>query len=110
MLKPGDRAPDFELPSADLEMTLSANFVGKNNMVLYFYPKDTPAAPWKRLTSQISWMSFRRSILESSGISRDNCLCHGDFRDKHGLTILLLADIDGVLSEPMMYGGKRGPW
>ncbi|MEE9357067.1 MAG: redoxin domain-containing protein [Sedimenticolaceae bacterium] len=44
------------------------------------------------------------------GISRDNCLCHGDFRDKHGLTILLLADIDGVLSESMMYGGKRGPW
>ena len=40
MLKPGDQAPDFELPSADLEMTLSADFIGKSNIVLYFYPKD----------------------------------------------------------------------
>ena len=28
------------------------------------------------------------------GISRDDCLVHADFRDKHGLSIRLLSDAD----------------
>lgn len=100
MLKPGDRAPDFELPSADLEMTLSADFVGKNNMVLYFYPKDdTPGCTMEAIDFSDLLDEFQALNTEIFGISRDNCLSHGDFRDKHGLTILLLADIDGVLCE-----------
>ncbi len=29
------------------------------------------------------------------GISRDDCLVHADFRDKHGLSVRLLSDEDG---------------
>ena len=40
MLEPGQAAPSFELPDADMqEVSLSA-FKGKKNVVLYFYPKD----------------------------------------------------------------------
>ena len=40
MLEPGQPAPSFELPDADMqEVSLSA-FKGKKNVVLYFYPKD----------------------------------------------------------------------
>lgn len=100
MLKPGDQAPDFELPSADLEMTLSADFIGKSNIVLYFYPKDdTPGCTMEAIDFSDLLDEFQALNTEVFGISRDNCLSHGDFRDKHGLTILLLADIDGVLCE-----------
>lgn len=100
MLKPGDQAPDFELPSADLEMTVSAEYIGKSNMVLYFYPKDdTPGCTMEAIDFSDLLDQFQALNTEVFGISRDNCLSHGDFRDKHGLTILLLADIDGVLCE-----------
>jgi len=33
------------------------------------------------------------------GVSKDNCVSHAAFRDKHGLSIQLLADIDGELCE-----------
>ena len=36
MLKPGDAAPLFELPNADLEMTTSADIIDQRNLVLYF--------------------------------------------------------------------------
>ncbi|MEK7875415.1 MAG: peroxiredoxin, partial [Pseudomonadota bacterium] len=29
------------------------------------------------------------------GVSMDDCLSHGSFRDKHGLAMQLLADVDG---------------
>nr|NIO38870.1 redoxin domain-containing protein [Burkholderiales bacterium] len=33
------------------------------------------------------------------GISRDDCLTHSAFRDKHGLSVALLADADGDVCE-----------
>ncbi len=36
----GDRAPDFTLPNQSGEMVRLGNYLGKSNIVLYFYPKD----------------------------------------------------------------------
>jgi len=33
------------------------------------------------------------------GVSRDDCGSHAAFRDKHGLTVQLLADVDGEVCE-----------
>ncbi|MES9955469.1 MAG: peroxiredoxin [Sedimenticola sp.] len=100
MLKPGDSAPNFELPNADLEMTQLADFAGKRNLVLYFYPKDdTPGCTIEALEFSDLVDEFNELDTEVLGISRDNCLSHGAFRDKHGLAIRLLADIDGVMCE-----------
>ena len=48
------------------------------------------------------------------GISRDHCLSHASFRDKHGLTVQLLADSEGevcrlygVLEERIVDGGTK---
>ncbi|MET0094023.1 MAG: peroxiredoxin, partial [Sedimenticola sp.] len=93
MLKPGDSAPNFELPNADLEMTQLADFAGKRNLVLYFYPKDdTPGCTIEALEFSDLVDEFNELDTEVLGISRDNCLSHGAFRDKHGLAIRLLAD------------------
>ena len=40
MLQSGDIAPAFSLPDADMEMFDLASVVGKQNVVLYFYPRD----------------------------------------------------------------------
>lgn len=98
MLNPGDKAPDFEIPNADIEMIRLEDFKGKNNLVLYFYPKDdTPGCTMEAL--EFSDMSDQFAKLDTFilGVSKDSCYTHGNFRDKHGLTIHLLADIDGVL-------------
>jgi peroxiredoxin Q/BCP len=31
------------------------------------------------------------------GISRDDCISHASFRDKYGLSVQLLSDIDGLI-------------
>lgn len=98
MLKPGDTAPGFELPDADLVLTDSAKFKRNKNLVVYFYPKDdTPGCTMEALEFSDLLEEFNALDTEIFGISMDNCLSHGDFRDKHGLSINLLADIEGTL-------------
>ena len=100
MLKPGDPAPEFELPSADLEMFQSSELFGKSNLVIYFYPKDdTPGCTMEAIDFSDLLEEFRAADTEILGVSKDNCLSHGDFRDKHGLTIQLLSDTEGVVCE-----------
>lgn len=100
MLKPGDTAPEFELPNADLEMTTSLDFIDSRNLVLYFYPKDdTPGCTLEAIQFSDLLEEFNARDTEVIGVSRDSCLSHGDFRDKHGLTICLLADIEGIACE-----------
>ena len=39
-VKVGDRAPDFTLPSNTGENVTLSQFLGKKNIVLFFYPMD----------------------------------------------------------------------
>ena len=39
MLEPGQPAPEFELPDADMQTVDLSTFKGKKNVVLYFFPK-----------------------------------------------------------------------
>lgn len=97
MLCPGDSAPEFQLPNADLEMTQSSDYMGKSNLVLYFYPKDdTPGCTIEAINFSDLKEEFSQVNCAILGISRDNCQSHGEFQDKNGLSIRLLADIDGV--------------
>lgn len=40
MLEVGEKAPDFEATTAQGDRVKLSDFVGKKNLVLYFYPKD----------------------------------------------------------------------
>ncbi|MEW8013733.1 MAG: peroxiredoxin [Candidatus Sedimenticola endophacoides] len=100
MLATGDKAPGFELPGADLELTQLSDFIGRRNLVIYFYPKDdTPGCTMEAIDFSDLSEEFEATGTEIIGISMDNCLSHGAFRDKHGLTIRLLADIDGTVCQ-----------
>lgn len=96
MLNPGDKAPPFELPDADMHIINSNHFLGIQNLVIYFYPKDdTTGCTIEAL--ELSDLMDQFSALDTQviGISRDNCVSHAAFRDKHGLTVRLLADTEG---------------
>ncbi|MET0066990.1 MAG: peroxiredoxin [Candidatus Thiodiazotropha sp.] len=100
MLNPGDKAPPFELPDSDMHAVSSEQFAGKMNLVLYFYPKDdTTGCTIEAVELSDLVDDFARQDTQVLGISRDNCVSHAAFRDKHGLTVQLLADTDGEVCQ-----------
>lgn len=98
MLQAGQIAPQFSLPDADMEMFDSASLLGKQHLVLFFYPKDgTPFCTLEAIDFSDHESDFNRLGCAVVGVSRDDCLAHADFRDKHGLSIRLLSDEEGEL-------------
>ena len=95
-LQPGQPAPGFDLPDADMKMVSLDSLRTRHNVVLYFYSKDdTPGCT--REAIEFSEMEDDFGALKAIvvGVSMDDCLSHGAFRDKHGLSVQLLADVDG---------------
>jgi peroxiredoxin len=96
MLQAGDSAPLFSLPDADMERVNLPDLIGQKHLVLYFYPKDdTPGCTMEALEFSDLHHEFAALEAEVMGISRDNCVSHGAFRDKYGLSVRLLADTEG---------------
>ena len=114
-LRAGRPAPAFDLPDADLNMVSLAEFKDRKNVVLYFYPRDgTPGCTMEAIEFSELEDDFARLQTVVLGVSMDDCLAHGAFRDKHGLSVQLLADPDGevcqrygVLQEKEMDGRKK---
>ncbi len=95
-LHTGQPAPPFVLPDADMELFDLASLHGKQHVVLFFYPKDgTPYCTLEAIDFSDHENDFNRLGCQVIGVSRDDCLAHADFRDKHGLSIRLLSDEDG---------------
>ncbi|MCE9633882.1 MAG: peroxiredoxin [Methylophilales bacterium] len=104
MLQIGVHAPDFTLPDADMVPLKLSSLKGKN-VVLYFYPKDdTPSCTLESIEFSDLEEEFASLNTVVLGISRDDCMSHADFRDKHGLAVQLLADVEGRVCE------KYGVW
>lgn len=96
MLKQGDKAPDFELPDSDMTIATSAEYRGRP-LVLFFYVRDdTPGCTTEAIEFSDREADFAKYGCTVLGVSRDDCIRHGVFRDKHGITVRLLADKDGV--------------
>ncbi|MDX8386544.1 MAG: peroxiredoxin [Gallionella sp.] len=94
-LTAGTEAPHFELPDADMEAFALTSLKGKKNIVLYFYPRDdTPGCTMEANEFSELEEEFEKLDTVIIGISRDDCLSHATFRDKYGLSVLLLSDPD----------------
>ena len=114
-LEPGQPAPSFDLPDADLNIVSLEELKGHRNVVLYFYPRDdTPGCTMEAIEFSELEDHFTRLDTVVLGVSRDDCLAHGAFRDKHGLCVQLLSDPEGevcqlygVLQEKEMEGRKK---
>jgi peroxiredoxin Q/BCP len=95
MLQVGEPAPSFTLPDASMEMMDLSSYRGKNNVVLYFYPRDgTPACTIQAIGFSDREGEFVKVDTVVFGVSRDDVLSHQAFRDQHGLSVQLLADTE----------------
>jgi len=108
----GDHAPEFTL-ATDQGTTVSLHdYLGKKNVVLYFYPKDdTPGCTKEACTFQEHLDHFTATDTIIVGVSPDDTASHGKFRQKYSLSFPLGADVDssvatryGVWGEKSMYG------
>jgi peroxiredoxin Q/BCP len=114
-LTTGIEAPHFELPDCDMQTFSLTSLQGKKNIVLYFYPKDdTPGCTLEANEFSDLEEEFAKFDTIVIGISRDDCLSHASFRDKYGLSVLLLSDPDarvckryGVMYEKEVDGHKK---
>jgi peroxiredoxin Q/BCP len=100
MLEPGQHAPSFTLPDADMQTVSLSAFRGKKHVVLYFYPRDgTPGCTLVTTDFSDHEDQFGKHDCVVLGVSRDDCLTHADFRDRHGVTIPLLSDPEGEVCQ-----------
>jgi len=113
MLKAGDTAPSFTLPSSDGSEVSLSDFKGKN-VVLYFYPKDdTPGCTTEACSFRDDLSAFKRKGAVVLGISVDGIESHQKFAEKYSLSFPLLSDEGkkvvkayGVWKEKNLYGRK----
>ena len=98
MLKVGQPAPIFVLPDADMEAVDIAQFRGRTNVILFFYPRDdTPSCTLEATDFSDHEDEFARHGCTVIGINRDDCMKHAEFRDKHGISVRLLSDSDATV-------------
>lgn len=93
MLNAGQSAPGFRLADADMELVDFRALRGKRNVVLYFYDRDNqPGSALEAIEFSDLDAAFRDCNCVVMGISPDDWPSHAEFRDRHGLTVRLLAD------------------
>jgi len=89
----GSAAPFVRLPNQDGEMVDLTSFIGKRDVVLYFYPKNnTPGCTVEANDFSVRKAQINALGAELFGVSVDNVQSHSDFADQHKLTFDLLAD------------------
>lgn len=94
-LRIGDKAPLFELPDQKGNIFSSADYLGKKNLVLFFYPKDfTPGCTAETRSFCIHYAAFEKYNCQIAGISSDNLSSHQKFAQKLQVNFPLLSDRD----------------
>ncbi len=96
LLRVGDRAPDFELPSQTGEAVRLSSFFGSREVVLYFYPKDnSPGCTTEAKAFRDSYEVFKDMGAEVIGVSSDSVDSHRSFVSQCSLPFALLSDSAG---------------
>jgi peroxiredoxin len=100
MLEKQQLAPLFSAKNQHHQTVNLADFSGKKNVVLYFYPKDdTPGCTIEANDFTLLIQAFAELDTVVIGVSRDSCESHIAFSDKFALKVDLLADESGELCQ-----------
>jgi peroxiredoxin Q/BCP len=98
----GDRAVDFSLPSQTGQTVRLSDFLGRQMVVLFFYPKDGSAVCTRQACSfRDAYEEFVGAGAVVIGVSSDSAERHQAFASGHGLPFILLADAQGELRRAM---------
>jgi len=99
----GSIVPDFQLLDQNGEVFQLNEYLGKFNLVIYFYPKDdTPGCTAEACSFRDQYEEFADLGAKVIGVSSDTIGSHKRFADKHRLSFTLLSDIDGKVRK--MFG------
>lgn len=91
----GQQAPDFSLLDEKGQEVKLNDFLGKKNVILYFYPKDmTPGCTTEACDFAEAYEDFSDLDAVILGVSPDSAERHVKFIDKHGLPFSLLVDTE----------------
>lgn len=105
--------PNFNA-SATRDKTIQLKELRGQNVVIYFYPKDsTPGCTLEGQDFRDLHTKFRRQKAIVLGVSRDSLASHEKFRDKQEFPFDLISDPDealckhfDVIHEKILYGRK----
>ena len=105
-MKPGETAPEFELPDQDGTPQTLAGLLANGPVVLFFYPAAMTAGctrescHFRDLAAEFAEVGAQRV-----GISPDAVGKQKQFADKHAFDYPLLSDVDGTVARA--FGVKR---
>ena len=98
--KAGDKAPLVEAENQDGKAWKLADAVGKQIVLLYFYPKDdTPGCTKEACGLRDRMADLKKDNVQVIGVSFDSAESHQKFIAKHSLNFPLLADTDGKIAD-----------
>lgn len=98
MVNPGDQAPAFSAVSTDGSVISLSDFIGKQNVVLYFYPEDMTGGCTKQAQCFRDDMpKYKAANTVVLGVSLDDQEKHKKFTEKENLNFPLLVDKDGAI-------------
>jgi len=105
----GSKAPEFSLPDQRGRRINLTDYLGKTNLVVYFYPKDESFGCTKEACSfRDNYEVFKEAGAEVIGISSDDIASHQAFAANHKLPFILLSDKDRTVAEKYGVGKSLG--
>lgn len=97
-LKVGDILPQFTVKDTSGTVFESKNYIDKQALVIYFYPKDnTRVCTDQACSFRDNYQEFKDLGAEVIGISADSLQSHINFKSKFNLPFILLSDNDKKL-------------
>lgn len=97
-LKVGDTIPNFTAKDTNGNVFESQSIIGKQPVVIYFYPKDeTKVCTEQACSFRDNYQEFQDLGAEVIGISADSVQSHLKFKSKFNLPFILLSDADKKL-------------
>lgn len=98
-MKPGDRAPDFELPDQTGTTQRLSQLLTTGPVVLFFYPAaGTPGCTKEACHFRDLASEFAQAGVQRVGISRDAVDKQQNWTAQHSFDYPLLADVDGTVA------------
>lgn len=100
-LEIGDQVPHFVLKDQNGHEVAIADYIGKEKLVIYFYPKDeSPGCTKEACAFRDSFADYTDAGAKVIGINSGSVESHKAFAEKHRLPFTLLSDPgNGVLKQ-----------
>jgi peroxiredoxin Q/BCP len=107
-IKVGSKVPEFKLLDQTGKEFDIKNVLGKQKLVIYFYPKDeTPGCTKEACYFRDKYQVFEKADAMIIGISGQSVDSHKEFAENHKLPFTLLSDKDNKVRK--LFGVKTSP-